>query len=642
MRNLSFLNWLGLSKKGSNKANEKENDLLEKSMLNANLPLLNKLSPDSLYEDEKFVRAGGNYTRTYCAVEFNTVISQDQIQRLKEMSENVSITQHLKEYDPEMARKQISMSITQNRNKINSKFVGEDVKARAEAEIEDAEMLLRDLSIKNERMFLFQLLIHIVANSQEELETLSQQVRGEAGSICKLVYPRLRGKEAFDSFLPLGQNKVYDLTYRPMTSEAVSYFFPFHENEIYHEGGLIYGTNMSTGNVVKVDDKILLNKHMFVLGVSGSGKSTFLATNMFRKYMNGERVIAIDPKGDYGEIFERLGGERIKIQLDGSNKVIINPFDIPSTSAQADDDGHLIKSNALYDKISTLIIMFKLMYREMSDLQEDVLSEIILELYASDKYGEVSITPETDVSKLKPTDMPRVIDLYNFLYDIKEQDSKRYSILEEFHQTLAAYAKGIYQHILNGYTDVNTKSNLVVYDLQSIAKNEKVKRVAYFNILSSQRYEIINGDRHPTNLVVDEAHNIADPNVVVAMEYLFEMMKVLRSFNCAIICATQSLADFLSAKTEHRNYGEAVILQSIQQLYLPMLPKEVRMVNEHMNLELSPDDISFLTVQEGQKDHDTGKGFFYVGSNKVQIEIFLTELEEELWFKRNFKALQMQ
>lgn len=637
---MDVLKWLGFSKTSSKKTNEKENDLLEKSMLNANLPLLNKLSPDSLYEDEKFVRSGGNFTRTYCAVEFNTVISQEKIQRLKELSENISVTQHLKEYDPEMARKQISMSISQNRNKMNSKFVGEDVKARAEAEIEDAEMLLRDLSIKNERMFLFQLLIHVVANSEDELESLSQLVRGEAGSICKLVYPRLRGKEAFDSFLPLGQNKVYDLTYRPMTSEAVSCFFPFSENEIYHEGGLIYGSNMDTSNPVKVNDELLLNKHMFVLGISGSGKSTFLATNMFRKFMRNERVIAIDPKGDYGELFEKLGGEWIRFRLDGNK--IINCFDIPVTSAQADEDGNLIQSNALYDKISTLIIMFKLMYRDMTDLQEDVLSEVLLELYASDKYGKVAITPETDVSKLDVKDMPRMIDLYNFLTEIKDKDSKRYSILEEFHQTLTAYAKGIYQNIFNGFTNANTKSNLVVYDLQAISKIEKVKRVAYFNILSNQRYEIINGEGYPTNLVVDEAHNVADPNVVVAMEYLFDMMKVLRSFNCAIICATQSLADFLSAKTEHRNYGEAVILQSIQQLYLQMLPKEVDMVNRHMSLDLSRDDISFLTVQEGEKARDTGKGFFYVGSNKVKMDIFLTELEEQLWFHKNYNVLQMQ
>ncbi|RBW68269.1 TrsE [Bacillus taeanensis] len=607
-------------------------------MMNANLPLLNKLSPDSLYEDENYVRSGGNYTRTYCAVEFETVISQDHIQHLNEISENVSVTQYLKEYDREMALKQISLSNKQNRNKVTSRFVTDDIKERAKAEIKDNEMLLRNLSIKNERMFYFQLLIHIVASSKEELDSLSQLVRSKAGSICKLVYPRLRGKEAFDSFLPFVNNKVYDLTYRPMTSEAVSYFFPFHENEIYHENGLIYGTNISTGNIVKVEDRFLVNKHMFILGISGSGKSTFTITYMLRKYMKNERIIAIDPKGEYGQLFEKLGGEWIKFKLDGDT--IINPFDIPVVSAQADDEGNTVETNALYDKISTLIIMFKLMYRNMTDLKEDVLSEILLDLYASPDFGPVSITPKTDIKKLKPTDMPTMLDLYNFLSDLKNKDRKRYDILEEFHQTLSAYAKGIYQNIFNGHTNVDTKSNLVVYDIKPIAKIEKVKRVAYFNILASQRYEIINGDGKDTNLVVDESHNLADPNVVVAMEYLFEMMKVLRGFNCAIVCATQSLADFLSAKTQHRNYGEAVILQSVQQLYLRMKSQEVKMVNEHMNLNLSEDEMSFLTVKEGLKESDSGKGFFYVGSSKVKMEVFLTDIEEELWFKKNYKVLE--
>lgn len=625
--------WLPFTKEPS--TGQIDEDSLEKSMMNANLPLLNKLSPDSLYEDEKFVRSGGNFTRTYCAVEFNSVIAQDKIQRLTELSENVSVTQYLREYDPELVRKQIGLSIIQNQNKANSRFVSKDVQARAEEEIKDAEMLLRNLAIKNERMFLFQFLIHIVATSEEELTSLSTMVRSTAGSICKLVYPRLRGKEAFDSFLPLGHNKVYDLTYRPMTSEAVSYFFPFHQNEIYHKSGLIYGVNISTGNIVKVEDRTLLNKHMFVLGISGSGKSTFLLTYMLRKYMRNERVIAIDPKGDYGRIFQKLGGEWIQFKLDGDT--IINPFDIPVSAAEADEDGDVHEKNALYDKISTLIIMFKLMYRSMTDLQEDVLSEVLLDLYKTK-----NITPETDIKKLTPTDMPLMIELYIYLHSLKDTNRKRFDILDEFHQTLSAYAKGIYQNIFNGYTNVNTQSKLVVYDLKAISKIEKVKRVAYFNILSTQRYEIINGGYGDTNLIVDEAHNIADPNVVVAMEYLFEMMKVLRSFHCSIVCATQSLADFLSAKTEHRNYGEAVILQSIQQFYLPMTGSEVKMVNDHMNLNLSEDDTAFLTVQEGQKQHDSGKGFFYVGSNKVKMEVFLTEIEAELWFHHNFKALEDQ
>lgn len=56
--------------------------------------------------------------------------------------------------------------------------------------------------------------------------------------------------------------------------------------------------------------------------------------------------------------------------------------------------------------------------------------------------------------------------------------------------------------------------------------------------------EITGGDKRPTKLYIDEAHIIADPKVPVAMEYLYFMLKVLRSFHCGVVTATQSIVDF--------------------------------------------------------------------------------------------------
>ncbi|MCE0555290.1 DUF87 domain-containing protein [Bacillus thuringiensis] len=109
-----------------------------------------------------------------------------------------------------------------------------------------------------------------------------------------------------------------------MNSEAVSYFFPFHENEMFSETGIVNGKNMTTGNVVIVDDENLLNKHEFVIGISGSGKSTYLFADMMRKWQFGRRVIAIDPKGEFGSKFKNLGGEWVKFKLRGGNR--INPL----------------------------------------------------------------------------------------------------------------------------------------------------------------------------------------------------------------------------------------------------------------------------------------------------------------------------
>src|SRR5699024_11794958 len=96
-----------------------------------------------------------------------------------------------------------------------------------------------------------------------------------------------------------------------------------------------------------------------------------------------------------------------------------------------------------------------------------------------------------------------------------------------------------------------------------------------------------------------EAHIIADPRVTVAMEYLYEMMKVVRSFNCGITTATQQITDFLSAKDENRNYGDAVISLSVQQLMLLMQRREVKVVKETMKYDFSEDDRDIMELEEG-------------------------------------------
>lgn len=613
------------------KGNKKEEIDFEMTIGSDN-ELTDKIAPDSIKIEETYVRSGSNYTRTLACVDFEPLLSQEDISKISELSETITITQHFEVYDSSKVRTELSRSISQSRSKLNEERLSESVKEEAIAQIESNQALLRQLTRQKERMFMFQLLIHVVGTSEDELERITNVVKNEFASIGKLIFPVTRSKDAFDSFLPLNKNKVYDLTYRPMNSEAVSFFFPFHENEIFNDKGIIKGKNIDTNNIIIVNDEEYLNKHSVIIGTTGSGKSTAMFSDMMRKYMFGDRIITIDPKGEFGKIYEALGGEWVKFSLEGGS--IINPFDLPA-HAYDEQSGDLKAKNPLYDKISTLITMFQLMSSGMNDLEVDVLSEVILELYETK-----GITIETDISNLKNTDFPQMIDLYNLLEEKKETDTEQYEILSYFHQTLRAYAKGTYANVFNGYTNVNTSSNLISYDLFSVYNNKRLQKPLYFLLLSSLRDEIMNGDLKPTQLYIDEAHIIADPRVTVAMEYLYEMMKVVRSFNCGITSATQQIQDFLSAKDENRNYGDAVISLSVQQLILPMIRKEVMVVNEEMHYDFSEEDIEFLEFQEVEKDAKAGKGFLFVGSRKVKIDIELTDLEGKLWFDKDMSVLE--
>lgn len=594
--------------------------------------LTDKIAPDSIEIKKDYVRSGGNYTRTLACVDFEPLLSQEDIRIISELSETITITQHLEIYDSQQVRTELSRSIEQSGAKLNEERLSSAVKEEAIAQIESNRALLKQLTRQKERMFMFQLLIHVVGTSENELRRVTDSVKNEFAKIGKLIYPVTRAKDAFDSFLPLNKNKVYDLTYRPMNSEAVSYFFPFHENEIFNDRGIIKGKNLDTNNIIIVNDEEYLNKHSFCVGSTGAGKSTAMFAEMMRKWMFGNRIITIDPKGEFGKIYEALGGEWVKFSLEGGS--IINPFDLP-VHVYDEQAGDIKTKNPLYDKISTLITMFQLMYSGMNDLEVDVLSEVLLELYK-----QKNITIETDISNLEKTDFPIMLDLYELLEKTKTSDAEQYEILKEFHQTLRAYAKGTYSNIFNGYTNVNTNSDLITYDLFSVYNNKRLEKPLYFLLLSSLRDEILNGDLKPTQLFIDEAHIIADPRVTVAMEYLFEMMKVVRSFNCGITTATQQIQDFLSAKDENRNYGDAVISLSVQQLILPMQKKEVIFVNEEMYYDFSESDIDFIELQDGKKSEKAGKGFLFVGSRKVKVHVELTDLEKKLWFDKDLSVLE--
>ncbi len=601
---------------------KKKETSLEDSFLESNDYILNMISPDSIEEKEDYIRSGTNYLRTLVAVEYTSVISQEVIQKLNDLSDNISIVQYLNDYDISDVRKQLSESIKQNIVKLKSKYISESSKADCEAEIDSARMLLNQLAYKGERMFMFQMLIHIVAKNEKELDTLTSLVKNTMGQFAKTIVPIIRMKDAFDSFLPLGKNKVYDLTYRPMNAEAVSLTFPFHENEIFDDKGIIKGKNITTGNIVSVNDDELINRHEFVIGISGSGKSTYLFQDAIRKYIVfNRRIIFLDPKGEFGPILKNIGGEWVQFNLKGGN--VINIFDIPKGSKNSES------GNPIHDKISNILTTFRLMYPPMTDLQEDILSKFLQKFYL-----EYKIDEETDISNLKPTDFPILEDFYNFLSEKKKNDPEEYTEISNFHTTLYPYSHGLYAKIFNGHTNIDVSNKLVCYDIFNLQNKEKVQRVVYFMLLSHINYEILNGDKSPTQVYIDEAHIIADPKVPVAMEHVHFMMKVLRSFNCGITAATQSITDFLSAKNDKKNYGEAVISQAIQRLYLPMHDSEIKFLEEELGNTFSEEEKSTLRVIEGRSEEQAGKGIYFCGSRKIKLQINLNKLEKQLWIEK--------
>ncbi|WP_436894447.1 VirB4 family type IV secretion system protein [Staphylococcus gallinarum] len=629
------------------KSNHENKELTLEDTYDVNESLLTRIAPDAIIEKTESVQLGGNYTKTFVISSLKSQIEADDLREINEQNDNITMSMFYSEIDNYKIEKELSKSISENTSKVNSETNKAHVKAKAQAEIDSANKLLEQLAHKETKMFDLQILLTVTASSERELESISSQLHTKFSVLGRVTVPINRAKIAFDSNLPFDINKIPELSSNSISSNAFSYFFPFHENEIIHEGGVIVGKNRITGNIIKVNPKALLNKHMFAVGISGSGKSTFLFSDMMRKKSLGDDVLVIDPKGEFGEPFSVAGGKWFKFSNSrGGN--MLNMFDVPTQSIKVDESGrYQEKINPLRDHISSLMVTCNLMYPELTLDAENELTEVLIELYSD--FG-MDIDDDTiDYSKIKSNEFPILSDLAHLIdsFNVEKLEDgslnpkfnkQRYERLSNFRKGINKYVSGLYAHVLNGHTNIDVEDkSLVAFDVSEITEIKDLNRVVYYNVLTYIKKLILNGDGESTQVYVDEAHYLADPKVPVAMENLFIMMKVFRSLNCGVTSATQSIQDFFSAKDDLRNYGEAVIDQSVQRLYLPMQEKEVDEVNQRLNLRLSEEDKDFLKVRSGEKTEDTGKGFYYVGSKKVKIEVILTKLEKKVWIDKNYE-----
>ena len=139
---------------------------------------------------------------------------------------------------------------------------------------------------------------------------------------------------------------------------------PFKAQEIREQGGVYYGQNVISKNLIIANRKELLNGNGFILGVSGSGKSFTAKEEIVSLALStNDDIIVLDPEREYGALIEGLGGEVINISAASRNH--INAMDME----QGYGDGEnpvVLKSEFLLSLCEQLVGSGKLSAKEKS------------------------------------------------------------------------------------------------------------------------------------------------------------------------------------------------------------------------------------------------------------------------------------
>ncbi len=180
---------------------------------------------------------------------------------------------------------------------------------------------LDDLTTRDQRMIFAVVTMVHVADTMEELDADTENLLAIGREhLCGFSVLRYQQEDGLNTVLPYGLRRVKVI--RTLTTESSAVLMPFRAQEIQDPGGIYYGINTVSKNLLICDRRRLISPHGFYLGVSGSGKSVGMKNTILNVALNtDDDIIIIDAEREYSSITKALGGEVVVISPGSPHRI---------------------------------------------------------------------------------------------------------------------------------------------------------------------------------------------------------------------------------------------------------------------------------------------------------------------------------
>ena len=381
-------------------------------------------------------------------------------------------------------------------------------------------------------------------------------------------------EQGYMSSLALGYNGIE--IQRGMTTSSTAIFVPFMTRELRMDGpSLYYGMNALSHNVIMADRKKLKSANGLYLGSTGSGKSFAAKRELLNVFLAipQDRIIVVDPMGEYAPLVERLGGQVIEIAPDSPNH--ISPMDVQMDMGGGDSPLSL--------KADFLLSLCELVVGGRDGLQP--IEKTVIDRCVRQVYREMALGLETAKT-------PLLQDLYEELLRQPEPEAKRIATALELYCTGSL-------NLFNHPTNVNLNSRVVCFVLKGMGENLRKIAMHITNdfVTSAVGTNFKNGVA--TWCYFDEFHILLrDP---LTASYFVTVWKMLRKQGCVPSALTQNVKDLLASREIENilDNTDFMILLSQAQSDRTILAKQIG-ISEHQ--------LSYITQS------NSGEGLLFYGS----------------------------
>ena len=312
------------------------------------------ICPDSIqFHSNYFELSDSKVGRVLFLKDYPAYLEDSFVKELTELNRNLILSIDIQPIPTDKALKEIQnqslaveTDITRWQNKQNQ---NNNFSAIPPMQLTDARDTMRsmldDLTMRDQRMTLCVMTLVHVADNKAQLDADTDTIRSIAGGKnCEMSVLTYQQEDALNTVLPYGLRRIDTL--RTLTTESAAGLVPFSSQEIRHRGGVYYGVNATSRNLIVCDRRQLLNSNGFILGVSGSGKS-FAAKEEITSIAlsTDDDIIIVDPEREYAPLVRALGGEVVQISAGSPNH--INAMDMTSGYGEEEgkaDDPLILKS----------------------------------------------------------------------------------------------------------------------------------------------------------------------------------------------------------------------------------------------------------------------------------------------------------
>lgn len=543
------------------------------------------IAPDSFdFRFSRLFRVGTTWGAASYLQILASELSDKLLAELLEMDAEMTITLHIQTVDQAAAVKSIKAKVSD----IDKMKVEEQKKAaRSGYDMDilppdlvtysnDAKTLLEDLQSRNERMFLLTFLVVNMAPTRRELDNDLFTVSGIVQKYnCTLKRLDFQQEDGFLSSLPLGHNGIE--IKRGMTTSSTAIFVPFMTQELRMDGEAVYyGLNALSHNVIMANRKKLKNPNGLFLGVPGSGKSFAAKRELVNVFLaTRDRIIVVDPMGEYSPLIKRLGGQVIEIAPDSPHH--INPMDI---------DLSFDEENPMALKADFILSLMELIVGGKDGLQP--VERTVIDRCVRQMYREHLQDPET-------SKMPTLQTLYDLLCSQPEGEAVRLAT------ALEIYVSGSL-NVFNHETNVDLNRRLVCLDLKKLGAGLRTIAMLIMQDLVNSQVSMNFLRGIATWCYFDEFHVLLRDRLTAS--YCVAIWKMLRKKGCVPSALTQNVKDFL-ASPEIENIFENsdfLVLLSQAQGDRQILAKQ---------LGISPHQLSYVTHT------NSGEGLLFFGNTTI-------------------------